>query len=438
MGLVGAYAGAVLLVALGGLDVLSAAGSVRADLAVASMTIYLLLALLGLLAFGGSRATRLRLLLAGFSVLLVLGVVELAGRALQLPAGMMRARGVASERYHHLSPRNRTMFQGVTDGVPVIVRTNEDGLRSDYSRAEFLTHRTRIAVLGDSFTFGLNVRQEKTVPAALERRLRAELGDDVAVLNAGIISSSPYLQRILYEGIVKHYEPQVVLVILDATDIGDDARYATEARLIDGEVRFDLKGPAAAEVRYYGVVAQLLSPAFQWLSYPFEVLARRLSGGDGEYDYYEFADAGVEIDGVAARNRYFIYRFAPQATRRFFEATLQNVVETQRAAQRTGARFSLVVSPRYHHWSDKECPDNWEAGDYALDEPYEFAYLDFFREASQRLDFPVVELLPEFQATQAYPLVFASDPHWNERGCEFVAGILARHLLRTSLASRGD
>ena len=46
------------------------------------------------------------------------------------------------------------MFMGIYDGYSVVVQTNQDGLRSMYTREEFGSYRDRVIVLGDSFTFG--------------------------------------------------------------------------------------------------------------------------------------------------------------------------------------------------------------------------------------------------------------------------------------------
>ena len=42
--------------------------------------------------------------------------------------------------------------------------------------------------------------------------------------------------------------------------------------------------------------------------------------------------------------------------------------------------------------------------------------------------FPIVNMLQPFQDTAESPLVFDTDPHWNERGNAFVARIIARGL----------
>ena len=98
------------------------------------------------------------------------------------------------------------------------------------------------------------------------------------------------------------------------------------------------------------------------------------------------------------------------------------------------ARFLFVLAPRYHHWNTTECPHNWERVEYSNDEPYQFAFLDYFaREAAA--DMPVLELLPAFKAANRAKLVFADDPHWNEHGNAFVAGLLARRIVDDGLLS---
>ena len=49
----------------------------------------------------------------------------------------------------------------------------------------------------------------------------------------------------------------------------------------------------------------------------------------------------------------------------------------------------------------------------------------YFEERGRTAAFAVHSLLPAFQATEQFPLVFDSDPHWNTAGHEFVAQTLA-------------
>jgi hypothetical protein len=340
--------------------------------------------------------------------------------------------GLPSKKLHHVMPADRTMYEGNYDDIHVYVQTNEDGLRTPYSRAEFLKHRTRIAAIGDSFTFGFGVPGEASYPARLEALLQDAFPElDVAVLNAGNISYSPILEARQMEQLISEYQPQIVVLMLDLTDIGDDYKYGVALRTGEGGEYFDV--PEAGKAPRPGVIDQLIgAPIRHALGYPIGVLARRLAGPrwsdlfePEDNHYYRFE---LQVGDVVETNRFFIYRHPLELTRPWFEATLGHIVSAAESARRHGAAFVLVVPPRFQHWNPNEAPENWEAENYALDEPYQFEYQRFFEEARERVDFPVIDLLPEFQATDESPLVFRRDPHWNVAGHDFVARSVFGHL----------
>ena len=53
---------------------------------------------------------------------------------------------------------------------------------------------------------------------------------------------------------------------------------------------------------------------------------------------------------------------------------------------------------------------------------------EYFDEKKLEAEFEVFSLLPQFQATDRFPLVYPGDPHWNEEGNRFVAEHVARLL----------
>jgi hypothetical protein len=75
----------------------------------------------------------------------------------------------------------------------------------------------------------------------MERLLREHSdGNHVAVLNVGIVSYSPFLSRLLLSGKLQYYQPTLVILLLDASDIGDDIKYQAEARIDGDRIYFDL------------------------------------------------------------------------------------------------------------------------------------------------------------------------------------------------------
>ena len=251
-------------------------------------------------------------------------------------------------------------------------------------------------------------------------------------LNTGHVSYSPMLANLLFKDVIREYAPTLVVLLLDATDIGDDFQYGLEAQRLGSRVQFD--PPGADGVRYYGALYELLAPFVDdylrpAFLYPIGILLSRL-GLAPDYDYYQFQ---VTVAGIVETNRFFIYRHPLRETRPYFDATLDHIDALAAAVEQAGARLLLVVSPRFHHWNRKEAPDNWEADQYALDEPLQYELFRYFQDVAPQRAYGIFDLLPMFQETKEFPLVRADDPHWNARGHALVARALAERLLAVEL-----
>jgi hypothetical protein len=439
VGVTGLFFALIVSVALGLLDLLAKDDRVARGEAIESLAAYWLVTTLAIIVVAFAARRWRDLLLALVALLIAGGIAEAALRLLGTPWGMRRFAAVRSTEYHHIYPPNRDMLQGVYDGHPVVIRTNVDGLRTGYTREQFRSYHDRVVMLGDSFVFGYGVRQERGLTAVMEQLLRDRLGrTDVAVLNAGIPSYSPLLERSLLAGTLQQYRPTLIVLLVDVSDIGDDMQYLSEARVGGGRMSFD---PRVKPSTYGGALIELIrrvtpSPSYESapvraLTYPFRVARRGRHRKD--YDYYRFS---VMVGQTLETNRFFIYRHPLEETRVYFSRTLENINAIADEAERMHARFLLAVNPRYHHWNPAESPDNWERGDYALDEPYQYEYFRFFEEARSEVKYPVFSLLPAFQATREFPLVFREDPHWNERGNAFAARVLVSHLVETGMIGR--
>ena len=68
-----------------------------------------------------------------------------------------------------------------------------------------------VLALGDSFTFGLGVRDGETWPAQLEARLRTRTGRDVPVVNAGTISYGVFQELELLRSTGLQVRPGIVV-----------------------------------------------------------------------------------------------------------------------------------------------------------------------------------------------------------------------------------
>ncbi len=381
-------------------------------------------------------------LLAAGSMLIGLGVAELTLRIVRphfaLPSYWINP----SKQFHHIYPASTTMHGRQVEGRPAVVTTNKDGLRTRYEREDFLRYRDRIVILGDSFTFGFGVEQDAAFPKVMERHLRQSLGrSDLAVLNAGIISYSPLLESILYRKLLRSYEPTLTILVLDATDIGDDYSYAQQIVRdpATGNVSFDVEEQTVQtsiwdHVGLSRVAHSVKGPFMLPVTTALELLFGPQQQARKRPDYYNFT---IRVGDEIETSRFFIFKHPLEETERYFRDTLGYVQEVAKDAAKSDSDFLLVIPPRFQHWSARECPYNWEKTEYELDEPFEYEFLRFFENVEDSLDFDLVHLLPVFEQAEEFPLVFQADPHWNPTGHELVGKTLAR-IVAARLRERGE
>src|SRR5262245_1068570 len=99
------------------------------------------------------------------------------------------------------------------NGIPI--QTNQFGMRDSTSIALKTDSRCRIAVLGDSYTFGLGVRAEETYPKVLEKLLRqspAAARCQFEVLNFGVVGYSAYDESLVLRYRVVDFNPRVIVI----------------------------------------------------------------------------------------------------------------------------------------------------------------------------------------------------------------------------------
>ncbi len=427
-----------MLVGSGVIDRLSNDGNVDRAVALQALVLYWLLGVLVVLAMTFRDRYWKHYLLAVGAAVFACGVLEGGLRLLYPALSLPKFRHLRSAHQHHVAEANRDFHLGYFEGEHVFVHTNEDGLRSHYDRAGFKSLGTRIACLGDSFTFGAWVQDDETFSMQLEKRLRKQLGhEDVGVLNAGVLSYSPLLQEKMLDRVVQYYDPQVVLLMLDCTDIGDDYDYGLEydpGRTYPGP----FEGPELSRpYPYYGALWRLLNPYHDAIMAPMRLLGR-LGSSYQPFDPHAYNKFHLEINGTVETERFFIYRHPLEVTRPYFDASWENIRRIEAKCREIDAQFVLVVSPRFHHWNPRECPQNWEAFAYSLDEPHQDVIFNYFDEQARTSPFPVYTMLKDFQATSEFPLVFETDPHWNPQGHRFVADRLLELLNRETPGVVGE
>src|SRR5215475_1228460 len=93
------------------------------------------------------------------------------------------------------------------------ISLNEDGFRSAPIAATKRPGVVRVACIGDSWTFGMNVNQDQTYPARLEMLLRQQTpASDVEVMNFGVLGYSSFQGLELLRRRVLDLHPDVLVI----------------------------------------------------------------------------------------------------------------------------------------------------------------------------------------------------------------------------------
>lgn len=279
---------------------------------------------------------------------------------------------------------------------------NSDGIRSRREASDFTEANFNILFLGDSFTYGLWLGDKETIPAQFEKIAAQTFPNkNIKTANFGWVSSSPFLSLRLLKDIGEKYKPDLIIQLVDMTDIGDDIYYQA---IVNGEGIYDFG-------KYFPTLTLLLQKSIrehtQW-----DGLSQKLF--------------------VIPRQRYFIVEQPLAETRWGFEKLKQNIDATASyAREHLNANYMLFVMPRYFQYRPEESPQDWEAlaGEYSVPGPYSQEPFRYFAEMALQVDYPVVSLLPDFKNLSVAPTVFPNDAHLNSDGARFAAERVFEHCL---------
>ena len=167
---------------------------------------------------------RATLALAIGGLVVALGAGEAVVRASGNVASWMEKNGFAyvrqATRFERLLVRPPNAVLAIQQAEFAFqIRTNREGLRDVDHPLEKESGELRIAVLGDSFTEGQGAAFEESFPQLLGRQLQADhLDRRVTILQAGSAGSDPVFETNLLEDRLLAYDPDWILLVLNASD----------------------------------------------------------------------------------------------------------------------------------------------------------------------------------------------------------------------------
>jgi lysophospholipase L1-like esterase len=166
--------------------------------------------------------------IAAVALLVILGVV-VGASAVELFLRLARP-GAPDLRALHLAEPTQPWLYRLRPGAEaelektagIHYRINADGFRGPRYPQAREGGAFRVAVLGDSLTFGFGVEESEIYTALLESELARRFAPRrVEVLNFGVGGYNAYNESALFEGIVAAWQPDLVLVQFCINDLND-------------------------------------------------------------------------------------------------------------------------------------------------------------------------------------------------------------------------
>jgi lysophospholipase L1-like esterase len=309
-------------------------------------------------------------------------------------------------------------------GERIPIRTNRFGMRWREVTVPKPTGRTRVAFLGDSFTFGCWAPIEETFVGAFERRQGEER---VEALNFGVGGYGLDDMELILKEEAARFAPDVVLVMFfDGNDMRDTYLGVHKYDLVDGSVELNAENFALKAPGYTRE-----DEPFALQSAPDPSAVRRALA--------RFASFRLLLPILALDNpwlqfrpsRYFTsftywsqYPYPPEANRARVE-TLLTLGRMRAFADSIGARIAVVAIP-----SREQVYSVAERGPY-FDIRLPQAFVETYARDNGIAYF---DLLPPLRAralaTGAH-LYLPSDIHFDRHGHRLVAEILSEWFART-------
>ncbi len=274
--------------------------------------------------------------------------------------------------------------------------------RSGWREREFDLRKppgvTRIALLGDSFTWGLNVRVEKTFHRVLERLL----GGRNQTMSFGMPDYSTDQELITLRSDVLGYDPDIVVLGLYLDDVYFNGnigfRYPKPAFEIGPGGRLEAINVPVPDLRSRWRLVELVKRQL----YGVKVLLRTPSASYRKRGFLNVMDAGY----LGSRD---------------WKITERLLEEIDRECSTRGIRFAVMVIPF----------------DLQIENPSDDLPQQALLEFGRRTGIPVLDLLPILTREGGTSLIFQRDLHWNEKGHAVVGNALFRFLGEHGLIASG-
>ena len=330
--------------------------------------------------------------------------------------------------HHALAPNTRSQFR--SHEFAYIQDVNSLGLRGPELQLNKKPGTYRILMLGDSFTMGKGVDDDKTFSVVLEQSLNrknaAINGNWIfQVLNAGVDSYSPILSFLQLKRMAAPLDPDMVVFNLDMSDVIQEVAYRNAARYgSNGEI-VGISSSAEGEYANGHDLALLVR---DWIDRNLYVTRLIL---------YYAQKSGAGSSALTIRNTVIVanaqllkHTLSDDTEDRTeqYQKLFASILSMKKFCDSRAIRFILTVYPWGHQVNERE----WTPGRRAfvsdgvpVSDKTVNAVEDFAKANS-------ITLLNVFGAFRSYKgerlLYYSYDMHWTPAGHELMARELDRVL----------
>ena len=343
--------------------------------------------------------------------------------------GQSRTATAYGEHYYTALSRHAVLKDSVLESQRIEFIIDHYGLRNVDDPAG-----AAVFALGDSFCFGYHVTQNDTFPALLRDRL----GEPV--YNVGVSSTSPMQQFLLFEYLLRTYpdtfKPKRLLwLIFEGNDLDGSYEVTRPTRSASRSLGEIFSGTVVGAVADVPALIRGQS-IIRLVSSRRIVLTGKMARKTGINHY--------ELDGEplayplyhSPRFGYAIFRqdYLDQAAQTKLDVlnhpNLPRLVDTFRRMRALAANHGFAVTVVIVPTKVRLYKDYFEDLPPISDQPH---FSNFVKKLAGEVGFAQVdlgELLAPYAADEL--IYYRDDTHWNERGHQLVADLLAQRLRSTT------
>ncbi len=135
--------------------------------------------------------------------------------------------------HHRMKPLKAQKHPHPDTGKPILWRTNSFGLRGPDVLIPKPADVYRVVCLGDESVFAGEVAETDTFCQQLELTLQNGTRQKVEVINAGVAGYCPLLSYLQLRQTLLAFQPDLLVLNFDMTDVADDHRYRRHTRMAD-------------------------------------------------------------------------------------------------------------------------------------------------------------------------------------------------------------